>query len=155
VALDLVYRLGNGSVAAQVSQPVGIKVGHPDGAYDSLLNQSLQGPPGAVVVPHLLVEKDHVDILQPQFLQGAQNGVPCFDFSKILHPHFGGDKDLVPGQAAGSKGTAHGFLIEVGRGGINEPVSLLKRLQNRLLAEGLICNLKYAEPFQGERFSVV
>jgi hypothetical protein len=119
--LDLVDRRRDVVVLDEVDEPVGVEVGDPDGVDQAIAVEVLHRPPGAVVVADGLVDEVHVEVVQAKALQGLLEFALGGVLAGVLDPHFGGDEQLVAGDAAVDDRAADGFLVAVGRGGVDGP----------------------------------
>ena len=106
MGFDLVDRGGDLVVVDQVDQPVGVEVGDPDRLDQPLLVQVLHGPPGAVVVPEGLVDQVQVEVVEAESGQRLLEGSLGAVLAAVLDPQLGGDKQLVPRDAAVGDGPA-------------------------------------------------
>jgi len=86
----------------------------------------LHGAPLAVVVAEGLVDEVEVEVVQAEpgqrLVEGAQSVVLDASGGVVLDPQLGGDPEVLPRDAAGLDGGADGFLVEVGRGGVEVAV---------------------------------
>ena len=160
VQLHLVYHGPDLHRLAEIGEHMGIEVADANGPQLALLVGLLHGPPGAEVVLHGLVEQVQVQIFQPHGIEGSVDGFSgCLIILHVLHPHLGGDEQLFPG--ADSLGDsflyrlAHGVLVGVGGGGVDEPVARFDGVQHRAFALLLIPHLEDPKALHGHFDSVV
>jgi hypothetical protein len=123
VRLDLVDGRRDVVVLDEVDEPVGVEVGDADGLDQAVAVEVLHSPPGAVVVADGLVDEVQVEVVQAKALQGLLEFALGGVFTRVLDPHFGGDEELVAGDAALGDRAADGFLVVVGGGGVDGSVA--------------------------------
>ena len=75
-----------------------------------------------------------IEVIQAQRVKGAQVGVVRLALSHVLDKDLGGDEEVFPGDAGTANGRAHGGLILVRGGRVNQAIAYLQRLRNRAFA---------------------
>ena len=76
VDLDLIDGRDDVVVLDEVDEPVGVEVGDADRSDQTLVEQSLHGPPGAVVVAERLMDQIQVHTFQPEPVERPLEGRP-------------------------------------------------------------------------------
>ncbi len=142
--LDLVHHRLDFLVHAQVHQPLGGEIAHPDGPDRALPVQPLHRPPCAIVVPKGLVDQVQVDMFHPQRLPRAVKGPQRFVIPGVLHPQLGGDQPFLSGQPGAAQGRAHGRFILIGCRGVKQAVPCRESICDALLTLAAVPDLKGA-----------
>ena len=160
VQLHLVYHGTDFHGLAEVGENVRIEIADANGLQLALPIGVLHGPPSAEVVLHSLVQQIQVQILQAGLFQRGVNGsLGGIVILHVLHPHLGGDEQLLPGaDTLGNRlphSLAYGVLVGVGGGGVDQPVARLDGLQYRAFALFFIPHLKDSKALHGHFSSVL
>jgi hypothetical protein len=131
----------------QVDEPVGVEVGYTDRLDPPGPVQVLHGTPGAVVVAVWLVNQVEVKVIQSEKLQRSFERLRSVFLTGVLDPELGGDEQLLAADAAALDGASDGFLVGVGRGGVDQAVPCGPGIGDDLL--GLLG--RYAEDAEAEQ----
>jgi hypothetical protein len=123
MGLNLVDRGGDVVVVDEVLEAVGIEVRHADGLGEAFAVDLLHRSPGAVVVAEGLVDEVQVHVVQAEPLKRRLEGALCVVLAGLLDPELGGDEQFAPRDAAAGDGSADGFLVLVGGGGVERAVA--------------------------------
>ncbi len=81
------------------------------------------------------MDQIQVHIVQAQTLKGSLKSRAGFHAPGVCVPEFGGDEQLLPGDAAGPDGPAHRLLITIELGGVNQPIAIFQRLADCALTD--------------------
>lgn len=103
------------------------EVGQADGPHLPLLVGCLHLAVTGHIVAGGLVDEEEVNIVRTQPGQGF---VHCVGLLVKAGPQLGLQEDLLPLQAGPLHGPAHGLLVEVGVGGVDEAVPILQGVEN-------------------------
>jgi hypothetical protein len=120
---NLVDRRGDLVVLDQVDQAVRVEVRHADRPDPAVGEQALHGPPGAVDVADRLVDEVQVEVVEAEALQRCVEGFLRGLFAGVLDPQFGRDEQFVAQDATLGDRAADLLLVEVGGGGVEQPVA--------------------------------
>ena len=155
MAFDLVHSRHGSKIHTNIDQTGRIKIAHAYSPYLTGLIGFFQSPVGAVIIAEGLVQEDHVGVVQIQVGKARINSFLCFFVAKILDPELSRDEDFIPGHA----GLAHGFtdspFIEVGCCCIDKAIACLQGCADSLLAFICIGNLKDAETFHRNFYTII
>ena len=92
--LHLIYHRPDPCKSTKIYQTVGIEIGNANRANTAGFVQLLQRPPCAVIIGKRLMQQTEIQIVGAQLAHGFPDGFFRFLITAMLHPDFGGQKNI-------------------------------------------------------------